>query len=180
MTSPATTSSIDVAYWFFDRAEQDGFYLENEKLHHLLFIAQCEYAKKYYNSMLMPCVFLCDEKGFFEPNLQKMFLNGRPFMPKVSFDNKVSAFLENIWLKFNRLSIMQLKQIITSSPLYTDTYQKDMTNVLHWHSVIDKYNECGTIQDSIDNTYHPKKVLVSQNGPVIVSKWKPRKVNIVS
>ena len=44
MTIPATDTAIDIAYWFFNRAEKDGIYLETEKMQHLLFLAQIHFA----------------------------------------------------------------------------------------------------------------------------------------
>ena len=40
MAGSATNSAIEVAYWFISRAEDEGLFLEDEKLHHLLFLAQ--------------------------------------------------------------------------------------------------------------------------------------------
>ena len=47
MTIPATDTAIDIAYWFFNRAEKDGIYLETEKMQHLLFLAQIHFAMAY-------------------------------------------------------------------------------------------------------------------------------------
>ena len=38
MAGSATNSAIEVAYWFISRAEDEGLFLEDEKLHHLLFL----------------------------------------------------------------------------------------------------------------------------------------------
>lgn len=177
MVSPATNSSIEVAYWFFNRAEKDDIYLENERLHHLLFLAQSRFAQTHLGQMLMPCLFLCDENGFFEPNLKKMFALGRPFMPQTRLEDDISSFLENIWAQYGSLSLAQFKQIVTALPLFGKTYQKGAQAVVDWNSLIDKSNDCGTIRKEAGGYAIPKKVLVSQNGPVVVSQWNPRKVN---
>ena len=177
MVSPATNSSIEVAYWFFDRAEKDDIYLENERLHHLLFLAQSRFAQTHFGQMLMPCLFLCDESGFFEPNIKKMFALGRPFMPQTQLEDTVATFLENIWKQYGSLSLAQFKQIVTALPLFDETYQKGTQTVVDWNSLIDKSNDCGTIRKGTGGYTMSPKVLVSQNGPVVVSQWKPRKVN---
>ena len=179
MVATATNSSFDVAYWFFNRAEADGIYLEDEKLHHLLFIAQCKYIQTYQNKLLMPCVFACNNKGFFEPNVKKIFEQGRPYMPPIKLDDKVSAFLNDIWSKFGQLSILKLSNMITQIPLYKKNYSEAETNVISWDSLIDKSLEYGTISAETTKNEFKKKVLVSQNGPVVVSQWKPRKINDV-
>lgn len=179
MSSPATNSSIDVTYWFFCRAEQDDVYLENEKLHHLLFLAQLSYARKHNGDMFMPSVFLCDEQGIFEPNIKRILTQGRPFMPPVRFDENISAFLEQLWQDFGHIPQIRLKQAVTALPLYSRFAKKGTVSVIPWNSLVDKSDECGTIQLKEDR-HLPKKVLVSQNGPVVVSQWNPRKVSRVN
>lgn len=44
MSVPAVNSALDVANWFFKQAEREEIYLENEKVQHLLFLAQVHYA----------------------------------------------------------------------------------------------------------------------------------------
>lgn len=176
MTTPVTSSSLDVAYWFFNRAEKDGLYLETSKLHHLLFLAQSRYAHSHHEKMLMPCLFLCDEQGFFEPTLKKIFTHGRPSISPVSFHKDVVSFLEQIWQEFGYLSLSQCKTLITHSPLYKTCYRRGTTVVLSWNSLVDKSLEYGTIYTDKSGQPFRRKVLVSQNGPVVVSQWTPRKV----
>lgn len=176
MSSPATNSSVDVAYWFFCRADQDDVCLEDEKLHHLLFLAQLSYARKHNGNMFMPSVFLCDEQGIFEPNIKRILSQGRPFMPPVKFDEDTAAFLEQLWQDFGHISPIRLRQAVTALPLYSRFVQKGSLAVIPWNSLIDKSDECGTIQFKQDR-HQPPKVLVSQNGPVVVSQWNPRKVS---
>lgn len=173
MDIPATNSSLDVAYWFLKRAEVDSVYLETEKLQHLLFVAQNKYAQTHYRAMLMPCLFLCDDKGFFEPTLKKLFAQGRPSISSVHLNNSLTAFLEQIWQELSPLSLSQCKQLITSLPIYSLCYKKGITSVVSWEKLSSQY---GIQQNDISKPFH-KKILVSQNGPVIVSQWTPKKVN---
>ena len=69
MAGSATNSAIEVAYWFISRAEDEGLFLEDEKLHHLLFLAQVHFALANNMELLMPSLFVCSENGFSEPNL---------------------------------------------------------------------------------------------------------------
>ncbi|MBR1605122.1 MAG: hypothetical protein IJ660_03335 [Alphaproteobacteria bacterium] len=175
MATPATDSSLDVAYWFFNRAERDDIYLETEKIHHLLFMAQNRYAKQHTDTLLMPCVFLCDDKGFFEPTLKKIFSLGRPFIPTVKFKNQISSFLEEIWQEYGHLSLSQFSQLITRMPCYTQCQRNGNPITNAAASFIDKT----TVQATQDRSSHDlsrKKMLVSQNGPVLVSQWLPRKL----
>jgi len=175
MNVPAIKSSIDVAYWFLARAEDEGLYLEDEKLHHLLFLTQVTYAKDTMQ-MFMPCLFMCGEKGFFEPNIKTIFANGRPFMPKTKTDETQQIFLETVWNKYKQLSILQLNNIVMNTSLFNETYRKGVETVVSWNSLVDKSREYGTIREDDSFVNKTPKILFSQNGPVLVSQWKPRKV----
>ena len=178
MAIPATDSSLDVAYWFFNRAEQDDLYLETEKIHHLLFMAQNRYAKQHTDTLLMPCVFLCDDNGFFEPTLKKIFSLGRPFMQPVKFKTYISEFLEEIWQEYGHLSLSQFSRLITGMPCYNQCRQKGTPITDAATSFIDKSEKFHTMTpERLSREASRKKILVSQNGPVLVSQWTPRKIN---
>lgn len=171
MSIAATDSAIDVAYWFFERSEKDGMFLENDKLFHLIFAAQVSYAQKYNRELLMPSIFIVDENGFIEPNLKKIFSLGRPFMPPVKLDDKVVAFLEAVWQKYAKITNSAMEIMIKNTPAYKDNYQTDTRNVVEVNKILNLFN--APISKTDDER---KKMLISQNGPVMVSKWKPRKV----
>lgn len=177
MSAPATSSSFDVAYWFFQRAEKENIYLENEKLHNLLFLAQSRYAQLHAQELLMPCVFLCDEHGFFEPTLKRIFTQGHPYVPPVILERRISSFLEQIWLEYSHLSTAQFRQLITNIPVYNECYRSGSPVMQFSNSPVDKSTSYGKMYDSLLQEPFKKKFLVSQNGPVWVSQWKPKKVN---
>ena len=176
MNISATRSALDVAYWFFDRAEKDHICLEAEKLQHLLFLAQHRYASA-QGEMLMPCVFMCDEQGFFEPTLKTIFAQGIPLRQRVRFDAQISQLLEKIWSDFSMLSIHSCQKIIKQMPLYLHCYRQGVITVVSWNSLIDNSKDCVTICADVSQPKFHKKVLLSQNGPVVVSQWSPRKIN---
>ena len=177
MSAPATSSSLDVAYWFFQRAEKENIYLETEKLHNLLFLAQSRYAQMYSQGILMPCVFLCDEHGFFEPTLKKIFAQGRPYMPPIILGQRISSFLEQIWLEYSHLSSAQFKQLLMRIPAYNECYRSGTPIMQFTDSLIDKSVSYDRMYESLPQEPFKKKFLVSQNGPVWVSQWKPKKIN---
>lgn len=92
MAGSATNSAIEVAYWFISRAEDEGLFLEDEKLHHLLFLAQVHFALANNMELLMPSLFVCGENGFSEPNLAVMFAQGRPYMRRKNFPTRSAIF----------------------------------------------------------------------------------------
>lgn len=180
MNYSATNSSIDAAYYLLQLSELDGIYLETEKLQHLLFLAQIEFAADYQNQMLMPCVFMCDKNGFFEPGLRRIFEQGRPFMPPVKLHREAGDFLKNIWKKYGKLSIQECRSLVLKTPLYAKCHQEGKTTVLTWNSLIDNLHIYAKM-NLRDNLSTPRrKVLVSQNGPVVVSQWTPRKLDRIN
>ncbi len=177
MGTSATQSAIEVAYWFFDQAEKDGLYIEDERLQHLLVLSQVHYAVSYNMEMLMPSLFVCENSGFVEPTLKLIFAQGRPFMPQAKLSAKVIAFLKEIWKKYGKLPLRDLTRIVKETPAYRQTYIAGAKNIVQFNSLIEKFITHSNIEKN-NNAYSDsrKKVLLSQNGPVVVSKWQPRKV----
>lgn len=172
MSIPATDSAIDVAYWFFERSEKDRQYLENERLYHLIFAAQLNYAQKFKGQVLVPSLFVCDELGFTEPNLFKMFSLGRPFMPVVKFSDPIEAFLESIWQKYGKLNLFEFTQLIKNSTAYKECFTEGEKHLINVNDILGKFKAAPVSKK--ENLR--KKMLISQNGPVMVSQWNPRKI----
>ncbi len=172
----AVYSSLDVANWFFKKAEKDGWYLENEKLHHLLFLSQVHYALQNNNAYLMPSLFVCTTNGFADPTLQQALSFGRPLMEAPLFSTEINAFLEFIWNKYALQTLRDLNDIVKSSPLYKENFQAGQINFVTLPELTAKFKETG--ETSSAETHQQKKILLSQNGPVVVSPWQPRKLNL--
>lgn len=172
MTVTATDSALDIAYWFIQKAERDHMFLDNEKLFHLIFLAHVTYAKTNKTTVLSPCLFICDENGFTEPNLKRMFSMGRPFMPLVKLENNISSFLETIWNKYISLTTGDFIDLIKNSAAYKEYYKVGEKNLVSVNEILDKFT---TNKDNNPMNF-TKKIRLSQNGPVVVSKWNPRKL----
>lgn len=172
MNIPATDSAIDVAYWFFARSEKDGQYLENERLYHLIFASQLNYAQKFNCEVLVPSLFVCDGLGFTEPNLFKMFSLGRPFMPPVKLSDKVEAFLEDMWQKYGKLSLIDFTGLIKNSTAYKECFTEGEKHLINVNDILNKFKAAEANKKESSR----KKMLISQNGPVMVSQWNPRKI----
>lgn len=180
MATAATDSSIDIAYWFFSRAEDDGIYLETEKLQHLLFLSQIHYALSYNMELLMPSLFLCDKTGFFEPNLNRMFAQGRPFMPRVKFPSKINLFLEGVWQKYGSFTERKLSDLIRKNPAYAENYIPGASSIVSLKNIVDHFAAAKKQNANDAASDKRKKILLSQNGPVVVTKWQPRKVETIN
>ncbi len=179
MPSPAIRSSLEIANWFFKKSDIDDVHLENSKLHHLLFLSQMHYALTHNMQHLFPAVFICDQDGFQEPNIAHILSFGMPLMNFPKFNNDISSFLNLIWQKYASLSNPELTNIIKSSEIYQNNFNKNKT------TIIEHNNICQSLKSFSNKktAYEPsskRKVLISQNGPVVVSKWQPRKLSSTS
>ena len=177
MFLPAINSSLEAANWFFRRADKDDCYLENDKLHQLLFLAQVHFALNNNMEYLIPSLFICDERGFSEPNLAKILNYGLPLMEAPSFADKINSFLELIWQKYSPISSIDLAEFIKNSDSYIDNYQTGKRTIVSLEEMAQKFKSRLN-----PHTFSPagasknRKILISQNGPVMVSAWQPRKL----
>jgi len=110
--SPAVTTSYDIAFWFLDRARKDDSYLQPRALQCLLFLAQAHFAAAYKGKRLMPSVFVIDDAGPLDPNLYRMFENGRPTVTEFPISEGVVVFLDAIWRRYRHDDALRLEQII--------------------------------------------------------------------
>ena len=84
MNIPAADSAIDIAYWFLNKAEDAGIYLDDEQIHNLLFLSQVHYALQNRQEVLMPSLFLCSEDGIIEPALHRIFPRDALLCPRLN------------------------------------------------------------------------------------------------
>ena len=170
MPKIAAPSAFDVAYWFLQYADKKQFFVEDEKLHHLLFLAQIIYMQRHGNEILFPSMFIATEKGFLEPNLLKVFAQGHPYMPNIKIDDKTASFLEQIWNKYANQSLLDLRSTITQSQAFQSCYDKKNLMAVDMQQIAELFTPAN------EKTYS-NRVRMSQHGPVMVSQWQPRKVN---
>lgn len=176
MVYPVVESAVDVAYWLFDKASDTRSDLDDYKMQQMLFLAQLLFAKTYNQEMLFPSLFICDENGFFEPNIQKILAQGRPFMPRARFNTKVSEFLDEIWGKYAVMSSREIKSFILNSSVYAELVTPGKKRLVDFRDLANLVHRLGSIAAE-QKDVEKRKVLLSQNGPVMVSKWSPRKVS---
>jgi|TARA_B100000029_G_scaffold295235_1_gene288570 uncharacterized phage-associated protein len=93
MTAPAIRSTLDVAFWFQNRAESAGERLAPQKLQRLLYLSQAQYAAVNKGRKLMPATFIVTEYGPLEPTIYHVFENGPPQLKALAPNARVEAFL---------------------------------------------------------------------------------------
>ncbi len=80
MHKPAVDSCFDIAFWLFDRALEEGEYLQPQKLHRLMYLTQAYFASARHGAKPMPAVFVIGSDGPFEPNMYRAMERGRPMV----------------------------------------------------------------------------------------------------
>jgi uncharacterized phage-associated protein len=173
---PAAVESVfDIAFWFVDTALNDNEYLQPQKLHRLLFLAQGYYAAMNKGRKLMPSVFVASEMGPIEPNLYAAFSKGRPdiefnlFLPE-----GVEEFLTTIWRRFGHHSADRLTAMTKATPAFKEARLRGLRGEIPIEAMLQAFGR-GTETPAIDQVFRPK-VLRSHTGkPVAVKAWVPGK-----
>lgn len=107
----AVKSCLDVVFWFSDRALNDREYIQPQKLHRLMFLAQAYFSVAYPGRKLMPATFVTDTFGPVEPTVFHCFAYGRPHMVEGNpVPDNVAHFLDGIWRRFGQYSADHLNR----------------------------------------------------------------------
>lgn len=176
MSSNSIKSVFEIANWFFRRADKDDICLENDKLQQLMFIAQLHYTASNNHIPLFAGFFINTSKGIEDPNLSQILKFGLPLMAKPEFEKHISAFLELIWQKYSSLSSLQLEEFIKKSACKTDSDIHNTPLPINIKDLSSEFRNNLKRDTSVSQNSNKQKVLISQNGPVVVSQWQPRKV----
>lgn len=118
MKPPVCDSPFDVAIWLMDRAMEDGEYLQPQKLHRIMYLAQAYYAAATNGQKLMPAVFLTSTFGPIEPCTFRVFENGRPEMSLRPIPEAQKHFLDSVWRRFGAHTVDYLNRMIAEHEPY--------------------------------------------------------------
>ncbi|PKU21436.1 hypothetical protein CWS72_26810 [Telmatospirillum siberiense] len=187
MASPAAPSSFDIAYWFIDRALDDNEYLQPQKLHRLMYLAQAYFAVAYHGRMLMPAVFVADEFGPIEPNVFRACAIQRPPIEAKALPDIVTHFLDGVWRRFGQHSAEHLNRQVNGHPPYGAALAAGAGSEIPLKAMVAFYGkkpptvpeeQASTAMSAaapppVEQVLRPR-VMRSQNGaPVSVQKWMP-------
>ena len=118
MASCAVETTIDVAFWFLNRASAEDSYIQAQKLQRLLYLAQGCYAQENYGRKLMPATFVTHDMGPVEPNVYRAFEAGRPSIDYIPPAAEVQDFLERMWRRFGIHPVDRLNLLVIGQPAY--------------------------------------------------------------
>ena len=193
MASAAVESSFDVAYWFVDRALNDGEYIQPQKLHRLMFLSQAYFAVAYNGRLLMPAMFVADPFGPMEPNVFRACSIQRPPIETIPLSEPVTQFLDSVWRRFGSQSANTLSTLVNGHPPYRDALEKAPRSEITLAAMVAYYGRKAApaapaspsaeprrggpvfeAPPALDQVVRPK-IMVSQDGkPVSVKKWTPK------
>ena len=117
---PAARSPIDIAFWFLERAGQEGASVTLKRLLSLMYLAQGEFFGKTGNK-LMPACFVAMREGPVEPTTRLVLESGlqNPWAPELS--GQAMAFLADFWLRLGALPQPALDRLIGADGAWTET-----------------------------------------------------------
>ena len=175
----AVNSTFDVAIWFADQALNENEYLQPQKMHRLLYLAQAFFAIAHDGHKLMPAVFVADEQGPMEPTVYHAFSRGRPDVDVELFlPTDIEMFLASIWRRFGHLKPDQLSRLTTSNTAYSIALRKGNRTEIELDTMVMAFKAESEKKDSKVSRHFRgvdgQRVMVTQTGdPVKVKTWMP-------
>jgi hypothetical protein len=117
----------------------------------------------------MPAVFVADDLGPVEPNLQRLMSDGRPEdLPAEALPHQVGIFLEETWRRFAHMPADRLNGLVAKNAAYAAALAAGRG------SLIPQAALAGTFSAGSAKIAEDIRMLRSQNGaPVAVRAWRP-------
>lgn len=164
----AVKSSFDVAIWFLDRARAEDSYLQPRKLQYFLFFAQGHYAASFRGQRLMPSIFVIDEAGPLDPNLNRAFEQGRPNVVETPLNEEVSVFLDAIWRRYRDDDPLKLDRLISRYGTDEDSIERRDGSEIAISAMMRMFGRDGEKKDT-----GPKMLRTATGKAVKVTAWTP-------
>ncbi len=187
MRPTAVPSSFEVAFWFLDRAMEDHEYLQPQKLHRLLYLAQAYFGVLQHGAKLMPATFVAADEGPVEPTLFRAFARGRPMIDLTPIDEVPSHILDSVWRQFGAHSVDYLNKLIRRHPPYADALAAAPNTEISYEGMVEFYGTQGltrkqsavVAQDapSASKVLRPKVMRNHSGKPVSATRWMPKRVD---
>ncbi|MEX2642169.1 MAG: hypothetical protein WD270_01865 [Acetobacterales bacterium] len=172
---PAVSCSFDVAFWFRDRALDDGEYLQPQKVQRLMYLAQAYYAVFHAGRMLMPSVFVAETMGPIEPNVYRALSGGWQFIETERVPEQPAQFFDSIWRRFGHHSVNHLTRMVRGHPPYKEAFEQNGPGAEIGLEEMRIFYGRGAESDAPEpQGVVRSRVVRSHTGrPVAVRKWMP-------
>lgn len=171
----AVDSSLDVVYWFLNRAMAEREHLQPQKLHRLLFLAQAYYAVAYYGRKLMPTVFVADELGPVEPTVFRLLETGLPQIEPRAIPDHVDHFLDSVWRRFGPHSVDHLSRLVKGHAPYVEAWRRGRRAEISLEAMRRFYSPQSPTDGAppVSQVLRPRLMRSQTGKPVAVRKWMP-------
>ncbi|MBI5165507.1 MAG: hypothetical protein HY985_16585 [Magnetospirillum sp.] len=174
----AVKSSLDVMFWFQDRALNDREYLQPTKLHRLLYLAQAYFTVAYPGRKLMPAVFVTDAFGPIEPTLFHAFAYGRPpSLEPNPVSDSVAQFLDGIWRRFGAYTADQISARVKEHPPVAEAMAKGPGEEIPFAAMIKFTTGEAAARKGLpgaEQVVRPRMLRKQGGQAVTVSAWTPK------
>lgn len=175
MATKLIKSTLDIVGWLCHKALADKQTLSSQQLQNLLFLVQMHHIGK-EGKVLVPSMFVCCRDGFYEPTVESVLSQKLPLLKMPTLEPNISLLLESVWQKYAHLSEKELLNFVTSLSCWKETYNTEKEVVINPLDIASSFS----LSISKDKNFSPSKIRLSQNGPVQVSPWRPRKLGNTS
>ena len=186
MGPTAVPSSFEIACWFLDRAMEDREYLQPQKLHRLMFLAQAYYGVLQHGAKLMPATFVASDDGPIEPTIFLAFARGRPILDLSPIDEVPRHILDSVWRQFGAHSAEHLNKLIKRHPPFADALSVAPNTEISFEGMVEFYGTQGLARKqsaaasdapSAAKVLRPKVMRNHSGKPVSATRWMPKRVD---
>lgn len=188
MRPTAVESTFEVAFWFLDRAIEDGEYLQPQKLQRLMYLAQAYFGVLQNGAKLMPATFVAADEGPIEPTVYRALARGRPMIDLAPVEEVPRHVLDSVWRQFGAHSIDYLDKMIRRHPPYADAHAAGVKSEISFEAMVEFYGTQGTgrraaastaVQEapSATKVLRPKVMRNHSGKPVSTTRWMPKRVD---
>lgn len=172
----AVASAFFVALWFCRRAAQEGIALQPMKLQALLFLAQAGYAAQTAGRVLMPAVFVADERGPIEPNVECVLATGwLGEGTDMLIAPAIEVALEQIWRLFGLAQRPDALALAKSFPSFRQALRRAARRVVPLSAMAHSFVEWWQSTESASTAGVGRpRLLRTQTGRMVnVKAWNP-------
>ena len=189
MRPTAVESCFEVAFWLLERAADDGEYLQPQKLHRLMFLAQAYFGVLQGGVKLMHATFIALNEGPIEPTVFRSFARGKPAVDLKPIDEVPRHILDSIWRQFGDHSTDHLNKLIRRHPPYADAYDAAPGAEIIFEAIVELYGTQGLTRragaptvgineaPAAGKVLRPKVMSNHSGKPVTAHRWMPKRAD---
>ncbi len=163
MMKPAVESSLDVAWWFMNRANAVGGPLPAYKIHLLLYLAQGSYAALHHGRMLMANQFIIHNDLPVDSAIHRLMDLGVWTAQEPRIPTPIDSFLDRVWARYDPLPVEFLRRKVERHAIIITATQEGNGTLLEFAKISQFFMNPGSGDAD----------LIKANDGTVVEKWVP-------